>query len=291
MTEIALSIITDCADPNARARQELAYNQLFDNPSLTFLGVDTATSKAPELEVAGNLVDQLDVLSRFGSGDRDSGIVAQVAQRGSEIKLQHDNGPAFCFFEHKNTLVAATLNNCLVFARDEGLVRDVEVVDIPTVVEAAVQDGRLTREEAETIANTQFRSLEFLPLLMRWVKDNRNVPSKTVTLTEDVLPPAKPVIWHIDNFGNGKSNMHPEAIGFEDGMEVELACGKLAVCHTRLADVRTGEAALTVGSSGYGKRKWLEVVVGKGRADTKLSLSVGTAVLKEHTESPLLRAA
>jgi hypothetical protein len=54
------SIITDCADDNARARQELRFSTLFGTQP-SFLGVSSYNS----IEAAGNLVEQLDVLSSF----------------------------------------------------------------------------------------------------------------------------------------------------------------------------------------------------------------------------------
>ncbi|HEY8999139.1 MAG TPA: SAM hydroxide adenosyltransferase [Candidatus Saccharimonadales bacterium] len=281
MPEIIGSIITDCADKNAQARQELAFKRLFDGASPTFIGAESGWETAA-LEVGGNLVDQLSVLSSFGDPEDLSAVVfAQAANRGSEIKKDHENGTPFCFFRHEGTLVAATLNPCLSLARDQGLVSEVEVVDVRTVVEAMVRSGGLSRGEAEAIANTQFRSLEFLPRLARWLVDGRDIPSTTQKLTHDILPPIHDVVWHVDNFKNGKTNILPEAIGFEDGKRVELACGKLAVCHAHLADVKTDEIALTIGSSGYRDRKWLEVVIGKGCAAEVLGFSVGSPVLKE----------
>jgi len=279
MTKFIGSIITDCADPNARARQELAFKSCFDGISPTFVGVES-TSPMPVLEVAGNLVDQLGVVRSFSS-DATKVILVNVAPRSSAIKEKHDNGTPFCYaWLDEQTLLVSTLNECLTLARDLGIVGSVEVVHIPAVVEAIVTQGGLSAEEAEEITHTQFRSLNFLPRLARWVLDGRTVPSETQALDDSVLSPVGHIVWYIDSFQNGKTNILPEDIDFEDGKEVTLADGTSATCHTRLADVATGETALTIGSSGYGQKRWLEVVIGKGKAAEEYALAVGSKVLK-----------
>lgn len=280
MTTFIGSIITDCGAPIDEGRQKLAFQRLFDGASPAFVGV-APTSSAPTLEVAAHLVDQLDVLDSFhASPEQQAVVLAQAAPRGSDIKMNHDNGTPFCYFWHNKTLVAGTLNGCLSLARDHGLVDEVEVVDIPTLVAAMTKSGDLSDEEAKKIINTQFRSLWLLPRLARWVVDGKNVPSTTQKLDHNVLPPTGHVVCIVDGFSNVKTTIRPEEIGFKEGLEVELASGATAICHTRLADVATGETALIIGSSGYGAVRRLEVVVGRGRAAETYDLAVGSAVLK-----------
>jgi len=271
------SIITDCADDNARARQELRFSTLFGvTPS--FLGVSSYNS----IEAAGNLVEQLDVLSNFPLSTKaeKAVILVNVAPRSGEIKKKWENGTPFCAFETKNALVVSTYEgHCLALARDFGITDSVKLFDIPTVTKAAVEWGELTSEEAVRINNTQFRSLEFLPLVAYWLWKGKEVPSTTQTLDE--LPSASGQAWFIDNFGNVKTTLTENDIAFEEGKEVTLSNDTIAICHRRLADVPSGTTALTVGSSGYGNERFLEVVIGQtGHASESLGFAVGSPILK-----------
>ena len=277
MDKLIGSIITDCSDDNARARQELRFKSLFGvQPS--FLGVSSYNS----IEAAGNLVEQLDILSNFPLADKapQSVVLVNVAPRSGDIKQKWENGTPFCMFRTKNSLVVSTYEgHCLALARDLGITDTVELFDIPTVTKAAVQWGELTEEEATRINNTQFRSLEFLPLVAHWVWQGRDVPSTTQPLDE--LPSARGQAWFIDNFGNVKTTLTEKDVKFAEGKELVLSNGFKAVCHRRLADVPSGVTALTVGSSGYKDARFLEVVIGQtGRAVEQLSLSVGSPILK-----------
>ncbi|HEU4715966.1 MAG TPA: SAM hydroxide adenosyltransferase [Candidatus Saccharimonadales bacterium] len=276
MGKLIGSIVTDCADDNARARQELRFKSLFGvMPS--FLGVSSYNS----IEAAGNLVEQLDILTNFplAKNAPDSVLLVNVAPRSGDIKKKWENGTPFCMFRTGRTLVASTYEgHCLALARDLGITDSVELFDIPTVMKAAVEWGELTKDEAKRIVNTQFRSLEFLPLVAYWAWQGRAVPSTTQPLNE--LPSASGQAWFIDNFGNVKTTLTEKNIKFEEGSEVTLANGTTATCYRRLADVPSGAVALTIGSSGYGTDRFLEVVIGQtGRASERLGLTVGSPIL------------
>ncbi|MDN5275108.1 MAG: hypothetical protein JWP06_1009 [Candidatus Saccharibacteria bacterium] len=276
MSNIIGTIITDCADANARARQELRFDSLFGvKPS--FLGVG---SYSP-FEAAGNLIEQLDVLTNFPVSDksRQNVVLVNVAPRGEDVQKKWDNGTPFCYFKFGQTLVVSTYEGqSLALARDFGIVSTVELFDIPTVTAAAVEWGELTPEEAERINHTQFRSLEFMPLVAYWIWQGKPVPSTAQSLEE--LPSAKGKAWFIDNFDNVKTTMLPEDIDFADGKQVTLDGGIAATCYTRLTDVPQGVTALTIGSSGYGDHRFLEIVIGhRGRAATELGLTIGASVL------------
>lgn len=270
------SIITDCADDNARTRQELRFQSLFGSmPS--FLGVSSYNS----IEAAGNLVEQLDVLENFPllAGDTSNVLLVNVAPRSHDIKQRWENGTPFCAFRTGKTLVVSTYEgHCLALARDLGITASVELFDIPTVTKAAVAWGELTEEQAESINNTQFRSLAFLPLVAHWLTQGREVPSTTQPL--DDLPSAHGQVWHIDNFGNAKTTLTKKDVDFQEGAPITLAGGVTATCHRRLADVPRGTTALTVGSSGYGEHRFLEIVIGStGHAAEEYGLQVGTRVV------------
>lgn len=280
MQKIIGTIITDCADANARARQELRFESLF-GVKPTFLGVGAYSP----VEAAGNLIDQLDVLTNFPAvgGEKPQAIVlVNVAPRGEDVQEKWDNGTPFCYFRAGDTLVVSTYEGqCLALARDLGIASEVELFDIPTVTAAAVKWGDLTNKEAERINQTQFRSLEFLPTVAYWVWQGKPVPSTARSLDE--LPSAKGRVWCIDNFNNAKTTLFQEDVDFGEGKQVTLADGKPATCHRRLADVPKDMTALTLGSSGYGDRRFLEVVVGhRGKASERHGFTIGASVLADN---------
>lgn len=270
------SIITDCADDNARARQELRFKTLFDvTPS--FLGVSSYNS----IEAAGNLVEQLDVLTNFPLADKitDAIVLVNVAPRSKDIKEKWENGTPFCAFKTGSTLVVSTYEGlCLALARDFDITDSVQLFDIPTVTKMAVTWGDLTEEQAQRINNTQFRSLEFLPLVAFWLWRGRDVPHTVKKLDE--LPSADGQAWFIDNFGNIKTTLTEKSVGFKEGKVIKLHGGTEATCYRRLADVPSGAIGLTVGSSGYGQQRFLEVVIGQtGHAAKQLGMTVGSVIM------------
>jgi hypothetical protein len=166
-------------------------------------------------------------------------------------------------------------------------VHRVQAVEVPTVTSAAVSWGDLAQSEADKINNSQFRSLEFLPLLARWLVDGKEVPSKTVELPDSSV--AANGVWHTDNFGNAKTTLVAKDVGFAQSKKLVLADGAEAICYERLTDVPKDCSAVTIGSSGYGKDRFLEVVVqwrdgGQAASDSakqRHDLKPGSPVLKD----------
>lgn len=274
-------IINDCSDPNAEARQRVRFHSLFGvEPTFIGLGGDE-----PDLEAAGQLVDVLDA-ARTPSGypDVPTVVLVNVAPRGDDVKEKWENGTPFSH---------TTVNNATVFVPYEGrvlpllhklgLAEEAELLDIPETTGLLADEGRLTEEEAEKIQNTQFRSLEFLPLAAHEIMAGRRLPSETMDL--EAHPAVEGRAWFVDNFGNVKTTLLPEDIGFEEGDTIELENGQEVTCYRRLTDVPTGEFALTVGSSGYGESRWLEVVQQRGPAATELGLRVGSPILAREAET------
>ncbi len=278
------AIITDCADGNARARQELRFANLFGSKP-TFLGVDADVvlgegNKAADVEAAGNLLDLLDASGNIpgSSPDWPAVILVNVAPRGGKTTKIWENGTPFCYFHIGQTLVVSTYaRRCLSLIRDIGGIETVELLDVPTVTAAAVEWGELTPAGAERINHTQFRSLEFLPLVARWIYDKRPMSSTTQTL--DDIPTIDPSVWHIDSFGNVKTTLLPSDINFADGKTITLANGETVQCYTHLADVPRGVPALIIGSSGYGDDRFLELVIQRSNAAERYGLSVGSPIL------------
>lgn len=283
-------IITDCYDDNARGRQQTRFMSLFGVVP-TFLSVVAPTShlEAGGIQATGHLVDQLEAATSIPPSMREGKgvILMNVATRGEDVRKRWNNGSPFCYAWFRDVLVVCTYEGPgLSLARDLGLITKVKIMDIPTVMKAAVEWGELTQSVADRIVHTQFRSYEFLPLAARWLFDGRDVPSVAGNL--DHIPSMVGQIWFIDNFGNAKTTLLPEDIGFTEGKMIQLAGGQMAVCHRRLADVPHGTIALTVGSSGYREGRFVEITVQRGNAREVLGLTVGDRALHESIElSPI----
>jgi hypothetical protein len=269
--------VTDCTDANAIGRLGVEFQRLF-GVTPTIIGVGSYSG----LEVGGNLADLLDRLKNGPLADRDQpGVVlGNTAPRDVAIKQRWENGTPFCYFWLDRILVATTLEEkSLALLRDLGIVEQVEVTDLATVIQEAVAWGDLTSDQARKIRHTQFRSLEYLPLLAWWIWNGKNVPSETYSLAN--FPSVDNLVWHIDNFGNAKTTLKGGDVKLQEGQEITLAVdGQKAVRYARLADVPDGVTAVITGSSGFGKHRFLEVVVGgKGRAVDRHRLTVGSPVI------------
>ena len=276
MTNIIGAIINDCHDDLARTRQELRFTSLF-GVTPTFAGVASYDS----VEAGGTLADLLDVLTQFPVADttRDAVILVNAAPRGEDVQERWDNGTPFCYFRVGRVLVVGTYEGrWLALVRDLGIANEVELLDIPAVTAAAVERSELTAVEASKINNSQFRSLEFLPLVAYWLHLGKDVPSEKRSLAG--LPSASGLVWHVDNFGNAKTTLRAADVDFVRGQAVTLVGGLKATCYERLADVPAGTLGLTIGSSGYGPHRFLELAVGQhGRAADEYGLAVGVTLL------------
>jgi hypothetical protein len=266
-------IITDCYDENVRLRQQARFASLFGvNPAFVGVQAPTHDLESAGLQAAGHLVDAVD--AALG----ETVVLVNVASRGGQLRRKWHNGTPFCWFRVGEKLVASTYEgSALSLVRDLGLVSEVRLLDIPHVVKAAVGWGELTPELGEQIIHTQFRSLEFLPRVAKWVHEGCDVPSVAQSLAG--LPQVGGKIWYIDNFGNAKTTVLPEEIEFEEGRRVILADGHEATCYRRLTDVPDGETALVIGSSGLGKQRFVEVVIQRRSAAQELGLAIGQDVL------------
>lgn len=272
------TIITDCIDSNARQRQVNRYRSLFHEEPV-FVPLESADI---DLEAGGQLIDALDAAAAPQQLDPQKSIVlVNAAPRGSETRdAGYDNGVPFCYTRYRGNLIFSTYNpRLLSMAR----ITNVDLIDIPTATEAFVADGLLTPDEAEAMNATQFRSLAFLPLAARVVAGGQELPKTPQPIEPDHDIGGR--AWFTDSFGNIKTTSLPEDIDYQAGqiIAVRTAHGayKDAICIPHLADVPTGELAVTMGSSGYGSRRWLEVVVARGNAAEKLGgVAVGDKIFE-----------
>lgn len=260
-----VTIINDCRDANAVTRQETRADALF-NANVTFAGVNS------DIEAAGNLIDTLDA-----AGDGEGVILVNVAPRHGAAK-KWENGTPFAYFKVNNVLVVSTIDGfTLSLVKKYRLVESVKVMDITTVLEAVKEIDHIDEKLAAHIAETQFRSFEFLPRVAHWLSLGQDIPSETLLIDE--IPDIGDVIWWIDNFGNAKTSLWKDEVSFGDSVEVDLQVGKFKT-YLHLKDVPNESAALIEGSSGYGDRRFLEIVMQGRSAEESYGLKVGRKLLK-----------
>jgi len=242
-----VTIITDCRDANAQARQETRYGTLFPEATLSFVGVSS------DIEAAGNLIDILD------AADDESGVIAvNVAPRHKRAK-KWPNGTPFGFLWIGNILVVCTIDGAtLSLLKKIGLAEAVQVTDIRKVL----TENNFSSELVEHAAKSQFRSFDYLPRLARLVWDNKTVVSESMSFSE--VPDAVPEVWWIDSFGNCKTTLLADDVDFKDGAKREIVLNGLAIetiCFNYLRDLPDYQTGLVLGSSGFGQHRFLELMV------------------------------
>lgn len=261
--------INDCRDDNDAGRTETRLAALFGGLHARTIGVINT------YETAINLVDVLDASLGL------PGIVlVNVAPRNGESRQWH-NGSPFGYFQVGKTHVFTTITGyTLSLVKKLNLVKQVQIFDIYTVIESVA--GRPestvgTKAEARRIINTQFRSFEFLPRLAFWIAGKQwNVPHRTVPMSE--FPALNGTLCWIDKVGgNYKTSSLPEEVGFKPRSTLHTRLGVFP-CYATLKDVPDGEAAIVIGSSGYGEQRFLEIVVQGGRAADRFGLKTGDVI-------------
>jgi S-adenosylmethionine hydroxide adenosyltransferase-like protein len=285
-TAMTGAIITDCDDDNTRMRQEVRFSQLFGAiPSFVGVGANAVHDSdvkevTADIMAAGSLIDVIDTsVNVVSSIDSPQAVVlVNVAPRGDDVKKKYDNGTPFCAFTYKNVLVVSTFEGrTLSLARDLGLVDEVMLFDIPTVANAALNQGLINEQEVHQLTHTQFRSLRFLPLVAYWLTQKVDVPHEVVSLENHTA--LTNVVWCIDSFGNMKTTLTRKDLQAEEGETVTLATGRKAKLYSRLADVPHDELALIEGSSGLSGRRFMEIVIQRQNAAKELGMYIGSTVL------------
>lgn len=248
-----ITVITDCRDANAQARQETRYAELFPGTHVSFVGVSS------DIEAAGNLVDVLDA-----AGEAEGIVAVNVAPRHGRAKEKWPNGTPFGYLWFRRTLVVCTIDGeTLSLLKRLGMSDRVNVTDI----REAMAYGGHDEKTADHAATSQFRSFDYLPRLARIVWDKKDVPCEVLPFSD--VPDAGPGVWWIDSFGNCKTTLLPEDIQFEDGAKRQIVLNGLAIeaaCFRQLRSVPDYYTGLIVGSSGYGDKRFVELVVQGGSA-------------------------
>lgn len=268
MTTCTLSlpvfVITDCADANAEVRTVARCRALFPNSPVTFVGAKNT------LEAAGCLVDTLDAL--LGTP---AVILINVAPRHGDAK-RWQNGTPFGAYRLGNTWIVGTIDGHTfsLLQKLTGHELALEVYDLPETV----PHFGLAPEIAERLGTTQFRSFEYLPQLAACLAGGHEL---SATGTHDVAE-APRAVWWVDCFGNVKTTLLPKEINFTPGEMVSFAIRgetRSVKCYARLKDIPDNELGLTVGSSGLGEQRFLEIQIQGGSAGRMLNLKSGDPLI------------
>lgn len=87
-------------------------------------------------------------------------------------------------------------------------------------------------------------------------------------------PDDLPKIVYVDHFGNGMTGLRGQSLNHQSVLRV----GETRLSHARVfSDVPVGQGFWYINANGL-----VEIAVNQGRADTKLGVTVGTAVTIEH---------
>ncbi len=261
-----VTIINDCQDDNAAARQLTRAAHLFGvTPS--FVGVESYK----ELQAAGNLIDMLDA-AEAGEGV----IMVNVAPRHGHAK-QWPNGTPFCYFYVGKTLIVSTIDGLtLSLVKKLKLATAVRHIDLEATTEHMVRDGELNEKQRGHIVKTQFRSFDYLPRVAHYLWDYDEKLGEEIPFTR--LADASPAVWWVDNFGNCKTTLLAEEFAHQEYIATQH--GQLRL-YPQLKDVPDKEAAFVVGSSGFGEHRFLEIVVQGERADQRFGLWAGDLLIME----------
>lgn len=262
-----ISIINDC-DDNAVQRQAARVGSLFPDHSVSTINV----SKFNEISAAGNLIDTLDAYE-----DREGLIIVNSAPRHGKAK-KWKNGTPFGYFKYNNVIVITTIDGAtLSLVKKFGLVDAIKLTDIEEVITYLYEKNVvLNKELIQKVATSQFRSFDYEPRLARWVYDNHDIPTEEYKIKN--VQDSENCVWWIDNFGNVKTTLLPEDIDFEEGKVIKTNFGDLT-CVTQLRNVKPGEAALTIGSSGIEDNRFIEIVLQGAPANIELGINLGDQVL------------
>ncbi len=240
-----IQIFTDCVDANASARQQTKWLSLFPGSQIFIHKI------ASEHEGGFTIVDLLDVGTNVPQI-----IVVQAAPREEK---KYENGRPFCFVKVGELIIIGT-PGVFYLLRKLGITTEIFETDVCTV---CLQF--LPKDQAEKIANSQFRSLEYVPFLAKWISEGKTIPGES----KEILCEESARVVFADCFGNCKTS----AITIDEFKKF----GEMPY-YERLADVPRNGSAVTRGSSGYAGKNFLEIVVQGGSAREYLGLGIGDIV-------------
>jgi hypothetical protein len=265
MNHPSIFAFTDCKDSNALSRLSARLTALFADSNIQTVGIDK------DIEAAGCILDMLDAL-RLGTGDYI--IIGNLAPRAEK---QYKNGAPF-YIAHVQGIIIIATKTCFSLLRKLNLIDTIGQTDVETVCGTF-----LSAEETNRIANSQFRSFEYVPLLASFAADGKDIPATAEAL--DSFSPEKfeNKIWWIDNFGNAKTTLtrteiEDKVIGGNVTLRIDGTEHTLPFFE-RMADVPTGVVACIIGSSGYKDVRFAEIIKQGSSVAQALGLGVGNMIL------------
>lgn len=221
-----------------------------------------------EIEAAGNLIDMLD------AGNGEEGII--LVNAAPRHKKNWPNGTPFAYFWYKKTLVVTTIDGyCLSLVKKFQLADSIKLTEVSIVVDAMIKKGLLEENQRDDIVKSQFRSYEYTPRLAKWIKDGLEIPSTDYSMEK--IPDVPAMVWWVDNFSDVKTTILPEEVDFQPGKVIKTKYGEFP-CFSQMRDVPVGQKALTIGSSGIGKRRMLEIIILGERAGDTFNLESGSEI-------------
>jgi len=266
----SINIVTDCHDDNARGRVMTRFAALFPRVHVGFVGVKS------DIEAAGNLVDLMDA----NLGQR-AIVFVNVAPR---TKSGRHNGSPFGHVRLGKVDIVSTIEgNALSLLQKVVGELTVGVFDVSEVLK------RLGIEyiDEQYLPASQFRSFEFAPRLIHGLI--KGVSFKSADFPSKNIAPMPQAIWWQDNFGNLKTTFTPSEAGFcrgsyeyDKGMRWLINDKPFHFnCYESLKDIPHNEIGLVVGSSGYKKHRFLEIMKKGGSAAQALDLTSGETIKKD----------
>ena len=267
-----ITIINDCCDQNAKLRQISRAGSLFKNVSANCFGVKS------EIEAAGFLVDAVDTFE-----GREGVILANVAPRKSEKnsdkifeKRKRKNGTPFGYFWHRKTLIISSVGElALSLIKKMKITEEIFILNIPKVLEEV--KSNLSAAQKRRIINSQFRSFDFLPRAAKWLLEKQDLPKEKFSLSK--IKDSYPTIWFIDNFGNIKTTLLKSELNYIDkyNVKIELNYNKkttkeILPVYNCLKDLPEEKIGLITGSSGFGNKRFMEIILNGGSAARRLNI-------------------
>lgn len=251
---------TDCKDSNTITRLTARLSSLFESSFVHAKGIDK------DVEASGCLLDTLDALR---IENREAILIGNLAPRSDK---HYKNGAPFYIGKVGKVIIIAN-RTCF------DLIAKIELID--TIYETDVEtvcSKYLSKTESKRIANSQFRSFEYIPILARWIYEKKKIPTSPhkIVLAKDNK------IWWVDNFGNCKTTiteteLKKRIVKNSVSFKIKNKVLKLPF-YQKLADVPKGKLACIIGSSGYANTRFAEIVIQGKSASKKLKIVSGEKI-------------
>lgn len=265
-------IISDCVgrDPDAELRLSMAVQG--------FIGMNpTMRHVQSEIGMSFLMADSLTRCPRPGV------VIANIAPRNGAH--HYENGIPFSYFRTKSghLVVSTAQPEAFVSFKLLGEIpkEGVRIVNTTTAVRAMVKAGFLRQEFAANITDSQFRSLDFEPLLATAVLLGIKMPEESVIKEKDIPDVSNSVAYH-DRFGNVKLWILEKRLQkLKDGDKVMVRTPQSRTelpFYRQLRDVPDDIMALIVGSSGPHGRHFCEIVTNGGKASSNQDFAIGNPV-------------